>query len=182
MDILNYLPVFKQVEPQLLHGLSAGWILAQRPVKFTAPATYGVATVQKGDKYFIENGQLVGLDAEGKLVDADDRVANTPIYLVFTEEHLTVFPARKYFAVEVAGAETFVRAVGLMGGDEFVTDNINYNSLTLAAPKYAAVVDGKVKLQATAAGAQFYVQAATLADGTAAGHVLFLGQPIVIEE
>jgi hypothetical protein len=181
MEILKFLPTFKQVEPQLLHGLAAGWMLAQRPVHF-ATGVYGVKTVTKGEGLYIENGLIVGLDAEGHLVNADDRVAGTPMYLVFSEEHLTVFEPRKYFATPVNGAETFVRAIGLLGGDEFVTDNFNANSLTLAAPKYAAVVDGQLKLQATAEGANFYVVAATLPDNTPAGKFLFIGQPIVAVE
>jgi hypothetical protein len=177
-NLLKFLPEFKQVEPQLLHGLTAGWMLAQRPVKFASNA-YGVKTVTKNDIKFIENGIIVGLDAEGFLVNADDRVLGTPMYLVFSEEKLTVFEPRKYFATEVNGAETFVRAIGLLGGDEFVTNNFALNSQTLAAPKYAKVVDGVLTLQATAEGAPFYVVAATLADNTPAAKFLFIGEPMV---
>jgi hypothetical protein len=32
----DYLPVFHQLEPQMLKGIYAGAIIAQRPVKYTA--------------------------------------------------------------------------------------------------------------------------------------------------
>lgn len=182
MDILNYLPEFKQVEPQLLHGLTAGWMLAQRPVKFTGPSTYGVATVLKGSSYFIENGVLVGLDADGFMVNAEDRVVGTPMYVVFSEEHLTLLGARKYFASEVDGAETFVRAIGLVGGDEFVTDNYTLaGGVTLATAKYAIVVDGVLELRTVGTDCQFAVSASTLANGVSAAHVVFIGQPLEIQ-
>lgn len=133
MGILNFLPKFKQLEPDNLYGLTMGYVLAQRPVKYTAAQgstaeSYGVATVTVGDAKFIENGILCALDGDGNVVDAAG--TEKQLFIHFTEELNTIIEGRKYFAVEADGAETFLRLVALVPGSEWTT-NVVYDDKVL---------------------------------------------------
>ena len=82
----DYLPVFHVLEPQMLKGIYAGAIIAQRPVKYTtAGNVYGVATVTMGDVKFIENGVVMTLDDDGNLVNYATATGG-PKMIHFTEE------------------------------------------------------------------------------------------------
>lgn len=154
MGILNFLPKFKQIEPDNLLGLTMGYVLAQRPTKYT-DGTYGVKTVTYGDAKFIENGILCALDADGKVVDAEG--TEKQLFIHFTEELNTVIEGRKYFAVEGNGDETFLRLVALVPGSEWTT-NVEYDAEVL-----------------TAAGIIVTDENATLPTGEAAKSYLYVG-------
>jgi hypothetical protein len=165
----NYLPEFHQLEPQMLKGIYAGDIIAQRPVKYAAGA-YGVATVTKGDVKFIENGVVMTLDVDGNLVNYATANGGTKI-LHYTEELPTILKAKDTWALECAAGETYPRGIILHVGDEFVTDNVS-GSITSAG--YATVVDGVLTVATASANAEFAAYPDTLADGKDAYHFIVL--------
>ena len=138
--ITRYLPEFRQLEPDNLLGLTAGLVVAQAPVKYTAavvspeakPEAYGVRTVEKTGYKFIENGVLCTFDAKGEIVDW---TANKPLFIHFTEELNTFLGDRKYFAVECEKDETYLRLVMVVPGSEWTT-----NVAEASGDAYAAVI------------------------------------------
>lgn len=125
--ITRYLPEFKQLEPDNLLGLTAGLVVAQVPVKYTAavtspdskPEAYGVKTVEKNGYKFIENGVLCTFDEKGEIVDWAE---GKPLFIHFTEELNTFLGDRKYFAVECEKDETYLRLVMVVPGSEWTTN------------------------------------------------------------
>lgn len=140
--ITRYLPEFKQLEPDNLLGLTAGLVVAQVPVKYTAaadetPEAYGVKTVEKNGYKFIENGVLCTFDSNGEIVDW---TAEKPLFIHFTEELNTFLGDRKYFAVECEKDETYLRLVMVVPGSEWTT-----NVAEASGDAYAAAVTaGKI--------------------------------------
>lgn len=174
----DYLPVFHILEPQNLKGIHGGHIVAQRPVKYTVTGdVYGVATVTKGTAKFIENGVIMGLDADGYLVNHDAAISGAPKIIHFTEELPTILKAKNTWALECAKGETYPRGIILEVGDEFVTDNVATGAALDANGKgYATVVGGILKVVAAEpeAGADFAVYADTLPTGEDAYHFIVL--------
>lgn len=172
----DYLPVFHVLEPQMLKGIYAGAIIAQRPVKYTtAGNVYGVATVTMGDVKFIENGVVMTLDVDGNLVNYATATGG-PKMIHFTEELPTVLKAKNTWALKCAEGETYPRGILLQAGDEFVTDNVATGAaLDTNGKGYATVVAGILTVVATKPeGAEFAVYADTLPDGTDAYHFIVL--------
>ena len=138
--ITRYLPEFRQLEPDNLLGLTAGLVVAQAPVKYTAavvspeakPEAYGVRTVEKNGYKFIENGVLCTFDEKGEIVDW---AANKPLFIHFTEELNTFLGDRKYFAVECEKDETYLRLVMVVPGSEWTT-----NVAEASGDAYAAAI------------------------------------------
>jgi hypothetical protein len=167
----DYLPVFHVLEPQMLKGIYAGAIVAQRPVKYTAETkAYGVATVAKGDVKFIENGVIMTLDADGNLVNYATATGG-PKMIHFTEELPTVLKAKDTWALKCTEGETYPRGILLQAGDEFVTDNV---SGTISAAGYATVVAGILTVSTASTNAEFAAYPDTLPDGTDAYHFIVL--------
>lgn len=168
----DYLPVFHVLEPQMLKGIYAGAIVAQRPVKYTAePEAYGVATVAKGDAKFIENGVIMGLDQDGNLVNYDAALAGSPKMIHFTEELPEILKVKNTWALKCEEGETYPRGVILQAGDEFVTDNV---SGTISTAGYATVSGGVLTVSTASINAEFAAYPDTLPDGTAAYHFIVL--------
>lgn len=172
---LKFIKTFKQVEPQLLRGLTAGLVISQRPVKYTAaegatPESYGVATVEFNGYKYIENGIICSLDAEAKIVNYTSGKA----FLHFDEELNADYDAKNMFAVECKGEDTYIRLVELQHGDEFVTDNVN-GSFT-SGQKYG-VKNGVI--DASVAGDFLYEEGTafenTLPNGEKGYHFVYLG-------
>ena len=167
----DYLPVFHVLEPQMLKGIYAGAIVAQRPVAYDAAAkTYGVATVAKGEVKFIENGVVMTLDANGNLVNYATEKGG-PKMIHFTEELPTVLKAKDTWALKCTEGETYPRGILLQAGDEFVTDNV---SGTISAAGYATVVAGILTVSTASTNAEFAAYPDTLPDGTDAYHFIVL--------
>lgn len=168
--LTKMLKTFHQVEPQLLRGKIAGLMISQRPVGYDAENGYGVPTVDAYNGKFIENGIICSLNLDGKIVS----YTSGAMFLHYTEELNTIVDAKKYFAVEGKGAETYLRLVQLFPGDEFVTDNVvvpdggeNYG--------YAVIDNGRIKLQSANTNAKFRREKGdafddTLPDGTKGYH------------
>ncbi len=106
------LPVFKHMEPTLLKGLNAGFVLNYNLVD---EDLYGIVT-KDGDKY-LENGYLGCLNAEGKIGAA---VVGKPLFVHYTEPLVSLGGDENY-AVNLTEGE-IVRMVQLFPGDEFITN------------------------------------------------------------
>lgn len=177
---LKFVKTFKQVEPQLLRGLTAGLVISQRPVKYTAaagatPESYGVATVAFNDYKYIENGIICGLDSKGQIVNY---AGSGKMFLHFDEELNADYDAKNMFAVECKGAETYIRLVELQVGDEFMTDNVNGTFVDGTVYGVAnGVIDSSVT---TGASAKFLYEEGTafentLPNGEKGYHFVYLG-------
>lgn len=167
MGILNYLPKFKVVEPNRLTGLVNGHVVAQFPM---AAADALVTTVGTPAIKVIENGYIVGLGNDGKLVKYG---AHKVAFLVFTEELPTFIGGNERYATEAdAYGDVYPRGVALYVGDVFTTDN--YDGTGTKA--FAKIVNGVLTLQAAADGdTRFAVEDAMLANGNDAKKFIFLG-------
>ena len=172
---LKFIKTFKQVEPQLLRGLTAGLVISQRPVKYIAAEgsgeeSYGVATVEFNGYHYIENGIICSLDAKGQVVNY---VSGKPL-LHFDEELNADYDAKNMFAVECNGAETYIRLVEPQYGDEFVTDNVKGEFVD--GEKYG-IKDGI--LDASVSGNFLYEEGGafenTLPNGQKGYHFVYLG-------
>lgn len=172
---LKFIKTFKQVEPQLLRGLTAGLVISQRPVKYTAAEgsaeeEYGVATVEFNGYHYIENGIICSLDDKAQVVNY---VSGKPL-LHFDEELNADYDAKNMFAVECKGAETYIRLVELQYGDEFMTDNVKGEFVD--GQKYG-VKDGII--DASVAGDFLYEEGTafetTLPNGEKGYHFVYLG-------
>lgn len=173
---LKFVKTFKQVEPQLLRGLTAGLVISQRPVAYTpakgaTPESYGVATVAFNDYKYIENGIICSLDAKGKIVNY---VGSGKAFLHYDEELNCDYDAKNMFAVECQKDETFIRLVELQYGDEFMTDNVN--GTFVDGQKYG-VVNGVI--DASASGDFLYEEGGAfetqLPNGEKGYHFVYLG-------
>lgn len=175
---LKFMPTFKQVEPQLLRGLTAGLVISQRPVAYegtssAAEEEYGVTTVEYNGYKFIENGIICSLDNEGKIVNY---VEGKQAFIHFDEELNADYDAKNMFAVECEGADTYIRLVALNVGDEFVTDNVKG---TFVNGTIYGVKDGVIDSSATEGKMFLYEEGGafenTLPNGEPGYHFVVLG-------
>ena len=146
--ITKYLPKFKVVEVNNLTGLRNGHMLSQ------FAADEALATTVNGNK-FIENGVIVSLSKEGKVVP----YAEGTMFVHYTEELNTFIDELQYFAVPVDG-DTYIRCVALYTGDSFTTNN---------------VVAGEINIVDSAEGAAFIVKKDTLPNGEEGYECTYVG-------
>jgi hypothetical protein len=165
--ITKYLPTFKVFEVGSLTGLRAGHMLSQRP------AHADIKKVDKNGYNFIENGIIVGLNADGT-VGNFDKSAHKVAFVHYTEELNTFMDELKYYALPVEEVgDTYPRCIALYAGDEFCTNNVAADVDNAVAAK---VVDGVLTLQTAAdADSLFAVSASTLPTGEKAYDFVFLG-------
>ena len=158
MAIYDYLPKYKQVEPNNLKGLQPGFVVSQMEVAEAAKADITVG----GQGKFMENGVLCSISKDG-IIKA---VEGSPVFLHFTEELLTLPVGKKYFAVNLE--EENPRLVQLIPGDEWMTDVV-YN---LEDP----ALKGRIVEVTSTSGMSKddWFKVTTLADGTPAKHYLFV--------
>ena len=155
--IMSFLPTFKVFEMNNLTGLRNGHILANM-----AADMGNIASVTVGGNQYIENGIILGLDADGTVSNYDPAKHDMP-FVHFTEELLTYFNELRLYAEPVVDGVVYPRCVGLYVGDTFTTNN---HVGTTEGAKYAKVVDGVLTLQSTAdADTMFKATASTLPDG-----------------
>ena len=177
--ITKYLPTFKVFEVGSLTGLRAGHMLSQQPAAST------IRVKEVGDSKFIENGIIVGMNADGQIVnwsnaEGTDNVSKT-MFVHYTEELNTFVDELKYFAVPVEEKyengqkkpdydSTYPRCIALYTGDSFCTDNV------VGTPSaYAKVDNGVLTFVSNKADAQFAVKEGTLPTGDKAYDFVFLG-------
>ena len=156
--ITKYLPKFKVVEVNNLTGLRNGHMLSQ----FAADES--LATTVNGNK-FIENGVIVSLSKDGKIVP----YAEGTMFIHYTEELNTFIDELQYFAVPVED-ETYIRCIALYTGDTFTTNNV-----VAGEGSYGKVVGGKINITNSAEGAQFIVKKSTLPNGEEAYECTYCG-------
>ena len=159
--ITKFLPEFKVFEVNNLTGLRNGHIAAQMKADATII----------GDKEFIENGIIMGLNADGTL-GAYVKGTHAVPFVHYTEELLTILPELKYFACPVEDGVVYPRGIALYVGDTFTTNN--YTG-AIEGDGYATVANGVLKLQAAAEGAMFKATASTLPSGEPAYEFLYIG-------
>jgi hypothetical protein len=149
----RFLPKFKVVEINLSTAHLIGHVVAQTPAYVEANETKGVtsadliASVNKSDNLFVENGIIVGLDAKGLLVNYDATKHSQPC-LVYNDELITgpfdnLDQYAHYVGEKGKTAETYVRALPLYLNDSFTTNNFSGE----AADGYAKVVNGVLTLE-----------------------------------
>ena len=156
--IMSFLPTFKVFEMNNLTGLRNGHILANMAADLDH-----IAKVTVGGNQYIENGIILGLDADGTVSNYDPAKHDMP-FVHFTEELLTYFQELRLYAEPVVDGVVYPRCVGLYVGDTFTTNN--YTG-TVEGAKYAKVVDGVLTLQSAAdANTMFKATASTLPDGS----------------
>lgn len=158
MAIYDYLPKYKQVEPNNLKGLQPGFVVAQMEVAEAAKADITVG----GKGEFMENGVLCSISKDG-IIKA---VEGSPVFLHFTEELLTLPVGKKYFAVNLK--EENPRLVQLIPGDEWMTD---YDYTGYELDKLGIV---ELTSDSKASNDDWY-SVNELADGTPAKHYMYIG-------
>ena len=139
--IRGFLPTFKVFEVNNLVGLRNGHILAQMKADVA-----NIAKVSAGSMDWVENGIIVGLDADGTISNYDPAKHEQP-FVHYTEEILSIFPELRMFACPIEDDVVYPRCIALYVGDTFTTNN--YTG-TYATAKYAKVTNGVLALQETA--------------------------------
>lgn len=132
MNVFDLLPKFNIIEPNNLKGLQPGFVVSQvepkgaydSQNKLLAPAAAEAANklinaTKVNGYYFVENGQLAQLTADGYIDYGTNHDTAAPIFVTYTEERLTFGSDFKYYAAEIT--EDPVRLVQLIPGDEFTT-------------------------------------------------------------
>ena len=164
------LPKFKVVEINNVAALRMGHVIAQTVAKATE-----VAVKPVGDYKFVENGIIVGLSKNNRLVNYVEGTHKQPC-LVYTEELVTsgLISGLNQFANQVdANGEVYVRALPLNIGDTFTTNNIDG---TIPEQGYAKVVNGIITIAEDATDAIFIVKKSTLPTGEEAAECIYCGK------
>lgn len=164
--IMSFLPTFKVFEMNNLTGLRSGHILANMPADLEK-----TAVKEAGGNKYIENGIILGLDANGTVSNYDPAAHKMP-FVHFTEELLTYFQELRLYAEPVVGGVVYPRCIGLYVGDTFTTNNYTGE---IEGNGYATVEGGVLKLTDAADGAMFKATKSTLPDGGDAYEFLYLG-------
>ena len=150
MNVFDLLPKFNIIEPNNLKGLQPGFVVAQvepkgvydAQNKLLAPAAAEAANklinaTKVNGYYFVENGQLAQLTADGYIDYATNHDITAPIFVTYTEERLTIGTNFEYFAAEIT--EDPARLVQLIPGDEFTT-----TYAPDSAQMATAIADGRI--------------------------------------
>lgn len=164
----NLLPRFKVVEINNVAALRMGHVIAQTPAKEA-----GVATKTVGDYKFLENGVIVGLDADGTLKNFDKANHYQPC-LIYTEE-LVANGFLDQFANLMEDGVCYPRALPLNLGDTFTTNQFKGT----IGDGYGVVTDGIINIQAAKEGAMFIVKKSNLPAGQEAIECTYIGLPMV---
>lgn len=165
----RFLPTFKVVEINNSTAHRIGHAISQVPC-YEAD----VKVTEKNGFNFIENGIIVGLDAEYKLKNYDAAKHSQPC-LVYNDELITgpIDTLDKYAEEIEAGKPAYVRALPLYLGDTFTTNNF----VGTAADGYAEVVDGQLKLQSdVTATTLFIARKSTLPNREVAVEFTYVGK------
>lgn len=156
--ITSFLPTFKVFEVNNLVGLRNGHILAQMKADVA-----NIAKVTAGNGDWVENGIIVGLDADGTISNYDKAKHDCP-FVHYTEEILSVLPELRLFACPIEDGVVYPRCIALYVGDTFTTNNY---AGVLEGAKYAKVAGGVLTLQTEAdTDTMFKATPTTMPDGT----------------
>ena len=131
MNIFDFLPKFNIIEPNNLKGLQPGFVVAQVEPKGVYNADGSLknkAAVAAANKlinttidghFFVENGQLAQLTADGYIDYKTNGDKAAPLFVTYTEEIVPFGGNFKYYAAEITHDPA--RLVQLIPGDEFTT-------------------------------------------------------------
>lgn len=172
MNIKFNKPEFKIVEVNNLTGLRIGHVMAQRVAKVAdvAHTTYGTQDV-------LENGVVVGLDADGTIKNFAEGVP----FLVYLEPLIDGYHVGADQQGEAfdENGEVYPRAVALYAGDTFTTNNYDAGEVADTVDTcFAKVVNGVLALQVTETGASFIAERTTLATGDEAFKFTYLAREL----
>ena len=166
--IMSFLPTFKVLEMNNLTGLRNGHMLSNMKAKVEK-----IATKTVGENKFLENGLILGLDADGTVSNYDPASHKMP-FVHYTEELLTLVNELQYYAEPIVDGVVYPRCVALYVGDTFTTNNYT-GTIENNGDGYATVDAGVLKLQTGAEGAMFKATASSLPNGELAYEFLYLG-------
>lgn len=173
--IMSFLPTFKVFEPNNLCGLRNGHILANSKANVS-----NTASVTVGDNKYIENGIILGLDADGTVSNYNPAKHEMP-FVHYTEELPTYFNELRLCAELVVDGVVYPRCVGLYIGDTFTTNNHKEISADRTTYKYAKVTDGVLELQTAADGdTMFTATASSLPTGEDAFEFQYYRKPTTV--
>lgn len=163
----RFLPTFKVVEINNSTAHRIGHAISQVPC-YEAD----VKVTPKNGFNFIENGIIVGLDAEYKLKNYDAAKHSQPC-LVYNDELITgpIDSLNKYAEEIEAGKPVYLRALPLYLGDSFTTNNFTGN----AQDGFATVDGGVLKVSADKTDAMFLTKKSTLPNGEVAVEFTYIG-------
>lgn len=129
MNIFDFLPKFNIIEPNNLKGLQPGFVVAQAEPAGVydtdgsllpkAQITNGLVNTSIDGHYFVENGQLAQLTANGYVDYNTSKNATAPLFVTYTEEIVAFGSGFTYYAADVEHDPA--RLVQLIPGDEFTT-------------------------------------------------------------
>lgn len=150
MNVFDLLPKFNIIEPNNLKGLQPGFVVAQvepkgvyddqnklLPPAEAEEANKLINATKVNGYYFVENGQLAQLTADGYIDYATNHDTAAPLFVTYTEERLTIGTNFEYFAAEIT--EDPARLVQLIPGDEFTT-----TYAPDSAQMATAIADGRI--------------------------------------
>jgi hypothetical protein len=165
--LYNLFPKFKIVEINNVAALRMGHVIAQTPAKDS-----GVAVKEVGEYKFLENGVIVGYDADGSLKNFSAADHTQPC-LIYTEELVTagLLEGLDQFADQFVDGVVYPRALPLNLGDTFTTNNY---AGTLG-DGFGAVVNGIITIQESRSGAMFIVKKSDLPAGQDAIECTYIG-------
>ena len=181
----KFLPKFKVVELNLSTAHLIGHVIAQTPAYVkandisTITSSDVIASVDKGDYKYVENGVIVGLDQKGILCNYDATKHAQPC-LVYQDELITgPFDTLNQFAqpVESIGsgkyAPVYVRALPLYLNDTFTTDNFTGE----LQDGFAKVTNGILEITASyeAGKSMFIVKKTTMPNREPGAEFTYIG-------
>lgn len=108
MDCYSLVPIFKQLEPNNLKSIQAGFVISQIPVKADSTLLFS----SNGTK-FVQNGELVTVTSDFRI---DIWKPGKPMFIIYNEPLEEISSANKNYATDVS--QEYVRAVLLQPGDE----------------------------------------------------------------
>lgn len=170
-NIYDYLPKFFQIEANNLKALQPGFVVAQVDA-IKANATFAQeAKNLKGSSAttatnLIANGHIVSLEVNNGKAEIADPSATGVLYIVYNDPLVTFGPDNtdySRYATDVKGE--CLRLVQLIPGDEWTTD-MTYD--------LTGALSGRI-VEMTSENTDDWYANATLPDGTAAKHYIFLG-------
>jgi len=171
MALYDFLPKYKQVEPNNLKGLQPGFVVSQLPVASTnstfTQEKYNLAdSTSTATTNHIANGHIVTIGKDG----IKDPVVGDSLFIVYNEPLNTVFNANKFYSTDIN--HECLRLVQLMPGDEWMSDMSLELGSNASDPLYGRIVS--IASTDGVGQSDDFFTCTTLADGTTAYHYMFI--------
>lgn len=164
MAFYDLLPTFHYIEANNLKGLLPGFVVSQMEVAETAKDTL---CVKVNGKYFIENGTICTISAEG--ICAWE--AGKPMFIVYNDPLNTVLKGDNLYATSLD--EECPRLVQLIPGDEWMADGVATDHKGLEAAITAGLIVEVDSSKGQSKDDWFSVN--TMPNGDSGKHFMFIG-------